>query len=92
MNERLEARIFGRVQMVMYRDFAMRKARSLQLVGVVKNENDGSVTVVAEGAHDTLLRFIEKLTQGSVLADVERVDVLFTEKKAEFTNFTIRYS
>ena len=50
MNERLEAIVSGRVQMVMYRDFTARFARRLGLVGEVKNLSDGTVRVIAEGS------------------------------------------
>ena len=56
-----KAFIEGRVQMVMFRDFAQRKARSFDLVGWVKNLPDGSVEVVAQGEPDTLKQYIEAL-------------------------------
>src|SRR3989344_224255 len=56
MNERIETIVSGRVQVVMYRDFATRKARGLGLVGEVKNLPDGTVRVVAEGARTPYVR------------------------------------
>ncbi len=77
--------------MVMYRDFAMRKARSLSLFGSVQNMEDGSVLVVAEGEEKQLEVFIEKLHQGPILAHVEKVDCVWRESKNEYSNFTILY-
>lgn len=91
MNERIEARVHGRVQMVMYRDFATRKARRHKLVGEVQNLPDKTVRVVAEGVHDALVAYIEKLKKGSLLAHVEHVEVSWLPATGEYTTFTINY-
>lgn len=91
MHERLEAVVSGRVQMVMYRDFAMRKARGLKLTGTVRNKPDGTVHVIAEGPRERLEVYIEKLKEGSVLSHVERVDPAFHPATGEHTSFTIAY-
>lgn len=91
MNERLEARISGRVQMVMYRDFATRKARGLKLVGEVQNMKDKTVRVVAEGPRPLLERYIEKLKQGSLLSRVEEVAVSWLPATGEHKKFEINY-
>ncbi len=91
MNERLEAIVSGRVQMVMYRDFAMRKARSLKLVGEVKNLPDGTVRVVAEGPSDALRVFVEKLKEGSLLSRVDGVVVSWLPATNEYSDFHISY-
>lgn len=77
--------------MVMYRDFATRSARGLRLTGIVKNINDGSVAVVAEGEEATLLRFIDKLKRGSFLSQVEDVSVSWGDATGEFADFHIVY-
>ena len=73
--ETLYCRIYGRVQMVMFRDFATRKARKLGLVGYVRNLKDGSVEAYALGTKESLDKWIAYLHKGSVLSRVERVDV-----------------
>jgi acylphosphatase len=77
--------------MVMYRDFAARKARSLALAGIVKNMDDGTVVVVAEGEESALIRFTEQLRSGPILAHVEDITVLWAEATGEFTDFHISY-
>ncbi len=89
--ERLEAKVSGRVQMVMYRDFAQRKARGLRLVGEVQNLKDGTVRVVAEGPRANLEVYVEKLKKGPLLARVESVSVDFGEAAGGYTDFSIRY-
>lgn len=91
MQKRIECSIVGRVQMVMYRDFATRKARALGLVGTVKNMDDGTVFVVAEGEESELMLFIEKLKTGPLLASVEHVDVAWKDASEEFSDFHIVY-
>lgn len=81
MIKRLEARIFGRVQMVMFRDFVKRGARRLQLSGWVKNNPDGTVSVVAEGGEVSLRKLLLRIQEGSMLSRVDRVEEGW--KKAE---------
>ena len=89
--KRLECRIIGRVQMVMFRDFARRSARSRDLVGFAKNNDDGSVTVVAEGEEEALNRFFLQLQRGSLLSRVEHIEAMWGEAKGEFSDFRIVY-
>lgn len=91
MLERLEATVSGRVQMVMYRDFATRKARGLKLVGEVQNLSDGTVRVIAEGPRENLERYVEKLWKGSLLAQVKHVAVTFMPASGAYTRFDINY-
>jgi len=89
--ERIECHITGRVQMVLYRDFAQRKARRLGLLGFVRNNTDGSVTVVAEGERVKLEVLIEKLRKGPVLARVDVVEAAWKDATGEFEDFSITY-
>lgn len=89
--ERLEAIVSGRVQVVMYRDFACRNARALGLVGSAQNLPNDTVRVIAEGERAVLDQFVLKLWRGSMLAKVENVDVKFLPATGEFKNFRIIY-
>ena len=71
---RLEAIVRGRVQGVGFRVWALREAMHLDLDGLVANEADGSVRVVAEGPRETLERLVERLEDGPPAALVERVN------------------
>ena len=92
MIKRLEARVSGRVQMVMFRDFVKRRARRLGLTGWVKNETSGDVTVVAEGEEEKLRSLLSHMGRGSLLSRVERVEDTWPEPRGEFKNFVIRYN
>lgn len=72
--ENVYCKVYGRVQLVMFRDFTARKARSLELVGYVRNMPNGSVEAYAEGSKEHLEKWIAYLQKGSVLSHVDRVD------------------
>ncbi len=91
MQKRLECQVSGRVQLVMFRDFAQRKASRLGLVGTVKNNPDGSVSVVAEGDEETLKKFLILIHKGSVLSRVDNVSEKWSEYLGEYKNFVILY-
>ncbi len=92
MKKGIECVVTGRVQLVMFRDFVKRNARSLGLVGTVQNLSDGSVEVVAEGDEKNLLKLIGVLYHGSLLSRVDDVKVLWREPTNVFSNFNILYT
>ena len=66
-------RVYGKVQGVFYRATTKTVADDLGLTGWVKNEADGSVTIVAEGSKvDELISWSK---QGPQFARVDRQDV-----------------
>lgn len=91
MHERLEAIVSGRVQMVMYRDFAQRKARRLKLMGTVENLPNRTVRVIAEGPRDVLEEYVRRLEHGPLLARVEHVTPLWLPATGGLRGFTILY-
>ncbi len=91
MKKRLECRITGRVQLVMFRDFTQRKASSLGLFGTVQNKKDGSVVVVAEGEEGKLEQLLLLLRRGSLLSRVDSVEVKWGEVTGDFSDFKIVY-
>jgi len=91
MKKRIECKIIGMVQMVMYRDFSQRKARGLGISGYVKNMPDGSVFLTAEGEEEKLNKLILKLKKGPMLAEVADVSVFWKDATGEFNDFKIEY-
>lgn len=91
MIKEFHAIVSGRVQMVMYRDFAQRKASSLSIVGTVRNLPDGTVEVIAAGEEEKLEKYIKKLHRGSLLAHVKQVEVEWREPSARYKGFKIVY-
>lgn len=95
MQKRIECSIKGRVQGVMFRDFAQRNARKRGLVGWVKNELDGSVSLVAEGGEGVLKEYIELLWKGPLIsrfvARVDAVEVSWNDARGDMNDFKILY-
>ena len=83
--------ISGRVQMVMYRDFAVRAARALGIVGTVRNLDGGSVEVIAEGEKAMLEAYLKKLKRGSMLSNVDGIEVEWREPTGRFEDFAIQF-
>lgn len=91
MRKEFRAIVSGKVQMVMYRDFAQRNARARDIVGTVKNLPDKTVEVVAQGEENILLSYIARLNKGSFLSRVEDVRVEWREPSQHFESFSIVY-
>lgn len=89
-NRRVELHVLGQVQGVFFRQSVKQKAEEFGLTGWVRNENDGSVQIVAEGAEESLQKLVEWTRLGTEWAKVERVDVEWGEAKGEFKSFGIR--
>ena len=89
MFKEIEGFVRGRVQGVMYRDFARRTGRGLGLKGTVENLPDGRVRVVAQGEEEILRRFIGRLKRGSLFSRVESVEVSWREAGDRFDSFKI---
>jgi acylphosphatase len=69
----IEIRVTGRVQGVGFRAWAASRARNLRLTGWVRNAEDGSVEIHAEGPDDSLERFLGALREGSPYSSVDGV-------------------
>jgi len=91
MQNRLECKIFGRVQLVMFRDFAKRKADKLGLLGTVENMDDGAVFVVAEGEKPKLEEFLKYLKKGPIFAKVSRIETEWFPATGTFNDFRILF-
>ena len=89
MVKRLECEIEGRVQLVMYRDFTHRKAKSFDIVGSVENLKNGNVFVVAEGEEENLNLFLSDLKKGPFFAKVTNVVSKWLNPTREFKDFSI---
>lgn len=64
----------GRVQAVGYRDATVRRARELGVMGWVRNEDDGSVLVHAEGLEAAVGELLAFLAAGPPSARVDAVE------------------
>ncbi|WP_224999467.1 acylphosphatase [Cesiribacter sp. SM1] len=72
--KRLRIRVTGKVQGVFYRASTKAKAKELGLNGWVKNAEDGSVLIEAEGEDMNLDKLVEWCQQGPGAAQVNGVE------------------
>ncbi len=76
-------RVTGRVQGVWFRDNTKKIADSLGIAGWVRNEENGSVLIAAEGEKKNLQKFLSWCEKGPDLAQVKKVEL----QKMEASNF-----
>jgi len=87
--KRVNLIIRGRVTGVFFRAAAQREARRLGIMGWVKNRNEGSVEVLAEGDEDSIKEIISWSHHGPSAARVDSVDVRWRSYTGEFSDFRI---
>ena len=88
----MHCRVSGRVQQVMFRDFVWRRAVALGVPGFVRNERDGTVTVVGQGNEDSLRELERALHTGSLFSRVDSVETTWREPQETFPGFSIATS
>lgn len=81
--------ISGLVQGVGFRFFTQRAAAKHQVVGYVKNLQDGRVEAYAEGKEDVMKAFYEDLLTGPVYSRVEEIEEIVLEPKGTYPAFRI---
>ncbi len=84
-------KIYGRVQMVLFRDSTKKKAQKLGLTGLVSNQSDGTVKVIAEGEEKKLEKLIKWCYNGPMLAKVDKIDIDWQKATGQFEKFEIKY-
>jgi acylphosphatase len=89
-DERLTAIVRGHVQGVGFRWFVERSALRLGLTGWVRNREDRTVEVVAEGPPEVLDRLAAALQEGPPGARVEHVGQRRDAATGAFQRFSIR--
>jgi len=87
--KRIHIFVSGKVQGVFFRAFAKEEADKLGLSGFARNLDDGRVEIVAEAGEDKLREFIEALKTKHPIAQVENIDIEWSEAKNEFIDFRI---
>jgi acylphosphatase len=87
--ERLHAVVRGSVQGVGFRYFIQRKAQQLGLRGWVRNNDDGTVELVAEGPRSELERLKMAAEEGPRMARVQRVEVKWSTATGGLGDFEL---
>jgi acylphosphatase len=89
--ERLHAIVRGDVQGVGFRYFVQRHARQLGLTGWVRNNDDGTVELVAEGAREKLDDLRRAVEEGPRGATVDRVDAQWSAAAGNLSAFDLSW-
>jgi acylphosphatase len=87
--ERLHAVVRGSVQGVGFRYFIQRKARQLGLRGWVRNNDDGTVELLAEGSRSDLEQLMMAAEEGPRMARVHRVEVQWSSATGGLDEFDL---
>lgn len=77
--------IYGKVQGIGFRIFALKNANDFAISGFVRNEPDGSLTIEGQGDPKMLKRFIESCKHGPELARIDRFIVEDMPPKRVYT-------
>jgi acylphosphatase len=88
---RVEVELSGRVQGVGFRYYTIRWAQSLGINGVVRNTNDGTVQIVAEGSRTSLEKLVQAVGKGPASARVSDVKLMWGAYSGQFTRFDVGY-
>ena len=89
MRKRVEINVFGNVQGVFFRQGVKNKADELGVSGFVKNLEDGSVKIIAEGEEDKLEKLIDWCKNSPGFAEVKEVKIDWLEAENKFNDFRI---
>ncbi len=87
--KRVQLIIHGKVQGVFFRASTQDKANELRLTGFVRNKEDGTVEVVAEGERDQLQKLVDWCRKGPQLSHVDDVQLDWQPYIAQFEEFMI---
>lgn len=82
--------VSGKVQGVGFRYLTQMTAIECDIMGWVKNEANGSVSIHAEGTKENIEVFCEKLKKGNHFARVQAIREQETAVE-QFSSFRIRY-
>jgi len=86
---RFHAKVSGYVQGVSFRYYTLRQAQTLALTGFVRNQDDGSVEVVAEGEQTDADKLLAWLHAGPPAAEVVQVQVQWQKPQGKFKRFEV---
>ena len=81
----------GDVQGVGFRFFAQRAAARHQIVGYVKNLDDGRVEALAEGPARNVEAFKHELTTGPRFSSVDHIEEINLDPSGAYSSFRIEH-
>lgn len=93
MSQKIARQFFisGDVQGVGFRFFAQRAAARHQIVGFVKNLDDGRVEALAEGPPRNVEAFKDELATGPRYSSVDNFEEITIEPSGTYSSFRIEH-
>jgi len=79
----LRLKVEGFVQAVGFRNFAIEKAKALNLDGWVRNRSDGTVEALISGSTKSVEAFVAACTQGPAGSKITSIDLHNAEPPEE---------
>jgi acylphosphatase len=80
----------GTVQGVGFRYTTQRLAQTMSVRGWVRNFNDGRVEMLAQGEKALLNKFLQRLQNGALAANIEKVECDWSQPTEPLTGFEVR--
>ena len=87
--KRLEIQVQGKVQGVSFRAATQQVAQNLEINGYARNNDDGSVTIIAEGEEAKLQSLLDWATRGPDVARVDSVTHEWIKPSGVFNHFSM---
>ncbi|MCO7126367.1 acylphosphatase [Sporolactobacillus shoreicorticis] len=80
----------GRVQAVGFRYFTWQTANVYRISGWVRNRDDGSVEIAAEGEKSDIQQFVKTIKKGSPFSRIKDVNIYEYETPKNYVQFEIK--
>ena len=87
--KQIKLKILGHVQGVSLRANTKKFADKSKITGWIKNENDGSVSLVAQGTDEQLNKLIKWLKSNPDTSKIETIEKKESQIKEKFEEFEI---
>jgi acylphosphatase len=91
MDKEIILKISGKVQGVLFRANAKKEADQLGICGFAQNENDNSVTIVAQGTDSALSEFEDWCRIGPKSARIKTFKKKVGSIQKPYKDFSIKY-
>lgn len=89
---KIQIKVTGRVQGVGFRYTTFQIAQQLGVKGTVKNQDDGSVVIQAEGSPELLTKFIAAVKKpANPFAKVKHLEQFEDSTLPDFSDFNVIY-
>lgn len=92
MIKQIKIQVSGRVQGVGFRFFTYQQAKKLNLLGYVKNLDNGNVEIIALGESKQIDSLVNWLNSGGpTSAKISNIKIIQMVPQNDLTSFNVRY-